>query len=85
MTAFFLGRVETRDSLPAGSAGVDLHRHMDGTRAAERDNGVIKIVVVPVAADPRWVWRIGECNGWEPDEEAHNEQREEATGSRHGS
>src|SRR5262245_50918401 len=49
MTAFFLGQVETPDRLPAGSAGVDLRRHMNGARAAERDNGVIKIVVVPVA------------------------------------
>ena len=85
VTAFFLGRVETRDRFPTDGAGVDLRRLMDGTRATERDNGVIKIVVVPVATDPRRVGRIGECNGREPDEQAHKEQGEEATGWRHAS
>ena len=60
-------------------------RSPEGERGGDRIDDVVKIVVVPVATDPRRVGRIGECNGREPDEEAHNEQREEATGSGHAS
>jgi len=59
-------------------------RRLEGGRGADSVDGVVEVVVIPVAADPRRVWRIGEGGRRDTDEEGHEEQSENLFGEKHG-
>jgi hypothetical protein len=50
---------------------------MDRERAGKEHNDCIEIVVVPVAADPRGIGRIGIGRRSEPEDEAHQDEANE--------
>jgi len=72
-TDFFLRQVGTPYRYPARDTGIDAYRPLDGRRGGDRNNRVVKIVVIPIARDPRRVWGIGEGGGRDPDKQGRKQ------------